>query len=368
LACKESKLTKKLLILFAAFASFAAGQNAVDSRAMLNQGVSAFKSANYSEAVQAFQKAVDLDPSFLTARLYLATAYMQQYIPGAESPENRAFAENALREFTRVLDQDPSNSVAMSSIASLYLNQKQWDNAQQWYDRIVATNPGNADAYYSMGFIAWSRWYPSYSAVRQQLKMKPEDPGPLPAGNLKSDLRARYTPILEQGMQSLQKALAINPQYDDAMAYMNLLIRERADLLDSAAEYQSQIAIADEWVQKALAVKRQKAQAMPNSNRPADGGGGGGDRMPPERIRVAENVQTSLLVNRVAPARDTALTGQVVLAVIVAKDGTIMDARAISGHPMLVGAALNAVRQWIYKPTLLNGQPVEVSTTITLSF
>jgi tetratricopeptide (TPR) repeat protein len=365
-------VTTKLLLIFAALAGLAVAQNSVESRAMLNQGVAAFKNANYTEAVQSFQKAVDLDPSFVTARLYLATAYMQQYIPGAESPENRAFAENALREFNRVMDMDPSNSVAMNSIASLYLNQKQWDNAQQWYERIIATNPGNADAYYSMGFIAWSRWYPAYGATRQQLGMKPQDPGPMPAGNMKSDLRARFTPILDQGMQSLEKALAINPQYDDAMAYMNLLIRERADLLDSAAEYKGQIAIADDWVQKALAVKRQKAQAMPNSATPPIGGsrGGGGDRMPPQRIRIAEDVQAAQLVNRVAPVAPAGsqVTGQVVLAVVVGKDGTIMDARAISGPPMLVGAALDAVRKWVYRPTLLNGQPVEVSTTVTLTF
>ena len=363
-------MSGKFLVTLLFSAGLTIAQNAVDSRAMLNQGVTAFKTGNYAQSVQAFQKAVDLDPSFVTARLYLATAYMQQYIPGSESPENRAFADNALREFTRVLDQDPSNSVAMNSIASLYLNQKQWDNAQQWYERIVATNPGDATAYYSMCFIAWSRWYPAYGEARRQLGMKHEAPGPMPAGTVKSDLRARFTPILDHGMQSLEKALALNPQYDDAMAYMNLLIREGADLLDSASEYQSQIAIANDWVDKALAAKRQKAQAMPNSTTPPVSGGGGGDRMPPERIRVSGNVQAALLINRVAPVPppDTELHGQVTFAVVVAKDGTIKAASVMSGHPMLVGAALDAVRQWTYKPTLLNGQPVEVSTTITVAF
>ena len=371
-------MTTKLLLIFAALAGLATAQNSAESRAMLNQGVAAFKNANYAEAVQSFQKAVDLDPSFVTARLYLATAYMQQYIPGAESPENRAFAENALREFNRVMDMDPSNSVAMNSIASLYLNQKQWDNAQQWYERIVATNPASAEAFYSMGFIAWSRWYPAYSAARQQLGMKPQDPGPMPAGNMKSDLRARFTPILDQGMQSLEKALAINSQYDDAMAYMNLLIRERADLLDSAAEYKGQVVIADDWVRKALAVKKQNLEAHvatfnappPPPPPPGRGFGGGGDRMPPQRIRIAENVQAAQLVNRVAPVAPAGnqVTGQVVLAVVVAKDGSVVDAQVVSGPPMLMRAALDAVRQWVYRPTLLNGQPVEVSTTVTLTF
>lgn len=248
----------RTLILLLALAGLAPAQ---DSRTFVNQGVTAFKSAQYAEAVQWFQKAVDADPSFVTARLYLGTAFMQQYIPGNEAPENRAFAESALREFQKVLDGDASNRVAMASIASLYLNQKQWDQAQQWYQKLTLADPSNADAFYSLGFIAWSKWYPAYSDARKQMSMRPQDPGPLPDGNVKNDLRARFLPVLQDGIANLEKALAINPQYDDAMAYMNLLIRERADLLSTQDEYQQQISIADEWVQKALATKRAKAQA-----------------------------------------------------------------------------------------------------------
>lgn len=356
---------KSILVLFAA-TSLGIAQTPTDARDLLNQGVTAFKNSHYAEAVQSFQKAVDADPSFVTARLYLATAYMQQYIPGAESAENRAFADSALREFNAVLNLDPSNKVAVASIASLYLNQKQWDQAQQWFQKQSEMDPSNADPYYSMGFIAWSKWYPAYAAARRQLGMKPEDPGPLPSGNVKANLKTTYLAVIEQGMRNLDKALAINPQSADSMAYMNLLIRERADLVDTSAEYQGEIKVADDWVQKALAVKRQKAEAAGMTNQ----GGGGGAPVPPQRIRVGENVQAANLVTKVDPVAPAGAPagGQVVLTVTISKQGSVQEIVVQSGQPMLVPAAIDAVKQWVYRPTLLNGQPVEVVTSVTVSF
>ena len=132
---------------------------------------------------------MELDPGFSAARLYLATAYMQQYIPGADSPENDQMATAAYDNFKDVLEDDPNNSVAIASIASLNLNQKKWDEAQQWYDKLIAVDPQNADAYYSLGFIAWSKWYPAYGTARANLGMKQEDPGPIKDKKVKEELK-----------------------------------------------------------------------------------------------------------------------------------------------------------------------------------
>jgi Tfp pilus assembly protein PilF len=67
--------------------------------------------------------------------------------------------------------------------------------------------------------------------------------------------------VIEGGLQALDKALQINPDYDDAMAYENLLVRERADLADTKEEYEKQLKIADDWIQKALVTKKRKADA-----------------------------------------------------------------------------------------------------------
>jgi len=229
------------------------------SRDQLNQGVRAFQSAQYPEAVEHFKTAVELDPAFPTARLYLATAYFQQYIPGAESPENTQMAKAAYDQFMKVLDQDNRNTVAMASVASLYLYQKKWDDAQQWYEKLVAVDPNNADAYYSLGFIAWSKWYPAYGTARVELGMKQDDPGPIKDKKVKQELKTKWLPTINAGLQALDKTLQINPEYEDAMSYENLLIRERADLLDSKEEYDAAIKVANDWVQKALETKKIKA-------------------------------------------------------------------------------------------------------------
>jgi tetratricopeptide (TPR) repeat protein len=259
-----------LILAVAALAAMAAGCNKLMSRDHLNKGVQAFTNAQYPEAVEHFKTAVELDPNFPTARLYLATAYMQQYIPGADSPENNRMAEEAFRQFRLVLEQNPKDTVAIASVASLNLNQKNWDEAQQWFEKLIAVDPKNKDAYYSLGFIAWSKWYPAYGTARANLGMKQEDPGPIKDKKVKEELKAQYGPVIEAGLRSLDKCLQIDPEYDDAMAYENLLIRERADLMDSKEEYERQTKIADDWVQKTLATKKAKAEKKAKQS----GGGG----------------------------------------------------------------------------------------------
>jgi TonB family protein len=93
----------------------------------------------------------------------------------------------------------------------------------------------------------------------------------------------------------------------------------------------------------------------------------------PQRIRVGRNVQQANLITKVTPAypalaKDARIQGVVHFAVIIGKDGSITSIEVLSGHPLLVPAAMEAVKQWIYKPTLLNGNPVEVVTTIDVTF
>jgi len=250
-------MRKAMLILaVAALAVLATSCNQLRARDQLNKGVQAFTNAQYPEAVERFKTACELDPGFAAARLYLATAYMQQYVPGADSPENNKMAQAALDNFKKVLEQEPKNTLALQSIASLMLNQKKWDEAQQWFDKVVAVDPNNADAYYSEGFIAWSKWYPAYGTARANLGMKQEDPGPLKDKKVKEELKAKWAPVIDGGLQALDKCLQINPEYADAMAYENLLIRERADLADTKEDYEKQLKIADGWVDKALATKK----------------------------------------------------------------------------------------------------------------
>ena len=174
---------------------------------------------------------MELDPGFKTARLYLATAYLSQYIPGAESPENVRLAEKAEQEYQRVLELDPENELAIASIASLDFNMKKLDEARDWNKKLIAINPQSKEAYYTLGVIAWTQWLAPDRDARNKLGMQPEDPGPLTLDSLRLELKARFIANLDEGIASIEKALEIDKEYDDAMAYMNLLVRYRADLV-----------------------------------------------------------------------------------------------------------------------------------------
>jgi periplasmic protein TonB len=93
----------------------------------------------------------------------------------------------------------------------------------------------------------------------------------------------------------------------------------------------------------------------------------------PQRVRVSQGVTQGLIIRKVQPAypplaRQARIQGPVVLQAEIGKDGSIQNLRLISGHPMLAPAAIEAIKQWKYKPYILNGEPVEVETTITFNF
>jgi Tfp pilus assembly protein PilF len=233
------------------------------ARDQLNKGMQSFKNAQFNEAVEHFKTAVELDPTFPVARLYLATAYMNQYIPGADSPENLQMAKAAHDEFMKVVEQDPQNEVATASIATLYFHQKKLDEAQKWYEKLVEINPQNKEAHYTLGVIAWTKTFQPRAEARAKLGMKPEDPGPIKDKKVRAELAASNGPIIEYGIKNLEKSLQLDPEYDDAMAYMNLLYREKADLEESPEAYKKDTDVADDWVQKALQTKKIKAERKP---------------------------------------------------------------------------------------------------------
>jgi tetratricopeptide (TPR) repeat protein len=220
--------------------------------------------------VDYFKNAVQLDPDNTMPRLYLATAYMSQWIPGAVSPENLQMANQAKSEFQKVLDKSPSDTTALASLASLSYQEalgmpdldsklKKLDDAKEWYLKLIAADPQNKEGFYSLAVIDWVKWYAAWMKARADLGLKPEEPGPLKDKKVKADLQTQYSAVIDDGIKNLQKALDIDPNYDDAMAYMNLLIREKADLDDTPEQYKADTDTADKWVQKALDTKKMKA-------------------------------------------------------------------------------------------------------------
>ena len=263
-----------LLITSVLSAAPAAAQStALQSREELNWGVQAYKQTHYVEAVSHFKQAVVLDPANRNAALYLATAYMVQWAPGLDTPENRSNYELAKQGFEAVLDKDSSNSLALASLASLAFQsalsgtdeQKTagLQEAKKWNQRRIDNDPQDSEAWYYLGVIGWTEAYPALQAARKSSAMRVDQAGPLPDASARDDLKAKYGELIEHGMQSLKKCMEFDEDKDDAMAYMNLLLREKALLEDSPAAAKADIEQAEDWTKKAVELKQKKAAGPP---------------------------------------------------------------------------------------------------------
>lgn len=239
--------------------------NSLKARDQLNKGVASYKNQKYEEAIDHFQKAISLDPKLQTARLYLATAYAQQVVQGSKTPENLQLANSAINEFQKVLDENPSNEQKLSAlkgIAMLYFNIEEMDKAKEYHLKVTQMDPNDPEAYYSVAVIDWTEVYKKAAEMKAPLGLKVDDPFK-GKNELKvcDELRQANQEGVDQGIQMLQKALEIRPDYDDAMAYLNLLYRRRADLqCNDPAAREADLRTADDWVNKTLATKKMKAE------------------------------------------------------------------------------------------------------------
>lgn len=264
--------TYKLLtfVLTAGVVLTQAGCAKLQSRDQMNQGVQAYKNNKYTDAVKHFKEAVRLDPTNQNAQLYLATSYMIQWVPGVDSPDNQKNYEMAKQEFNRVLQTDPKNSLALASMASMAFNSAQGagtdmgqkmgflEDAAHWNQKRIEVDPKNAEAYYYLGVIDWTKAFAPLQTQRLAEKMTPDNPGPFKDQKAKDDLKAKYEKDIEDGLDNLKKCLQYDKENEDAMSYMNLLLREKAYLEDSPEAAKADIAQAEDWSNKSLDMKRIK--------------------------------------------------------------------------------------------------------------
>jgi len=252
----------------------ASGCNKLKARSHLNDGVAAFKSAKYADAVEHFKQAAALDPDNPNGTLNLAVAYMAQWIPGAESPENLEFAVKAKEEFEKVLEKNPKDETALEYLGNLAFNQAKsaptdqkmakYDEAAMWFKKLIEADPQKKEAYYYLGVIAYEKFHPALALARNNLQMK-DDQDPIKDKKVREELSTQFSGIIDDGEANLQKALDIDKEYDDAMVYLNLLIRQKADLLDNVEDFKKQEAIANDWQAKSIETKKVKAARQPTT-------------------------------------------------------------------------------------------------------
>jgi tetratricopeptide (TPR) repeat protein len=249
----------------------ASGCNKLKARDLLNKGVAAFKNGQSDAAIENFKEAKEADPDLLNARLYLATAYASLYIPGAPSAENTARGNQAIAEFKEVLDKDPNNLSAIDGIGSILFqmagqpfDEKKFEESKTYHQRHIQIKPEDPEPYYWIGVIDWTLAFRGNGEMRiaynkDNIKKQVKDTDPLPA-SVRTQYASKYGTLIDEGITDLQKAISVKPDYDDAMAYLNLLYRRKADMVESADERNNFLKQADDLVDKVKEIKQRRAE------------------------------------------------------------------------------------------------------------
>jgi TonB family protein len=233
-----------------------------------------------------------------------------------------------------------------------------------------------------VGVIDWALAYRGNTEMRRDYNLahlysQVKDTEPLPL-SVRKEYASSFSQIVNDGIDSLKKTLSLRPNDGSASIYLSLLYRRTADLAQSDAQRAGLMKEADNLLAKANSLNQALGADVRFLQYP-------GIAPPPPpallvsrvsqgtRVVVGGQVEEARLVNRVQPvypplARQTRISGTVRLHAIIGTDGTVQELEVIDGHPLLIQAAIDSVKQWRYQPTLLEGRPVEVDTEIDVVF
>lgn len=249
----------------------ASGCSKLKARDALNKGVGAFKNGQYDTAIEFFKQARDLDPTLMNARLYLATAYASQYIPGAPSDANVKLGNQAIAEFKDVLSIDPNNLGAIDGIGSMVFQMagtpydaKKFEESKNYHQKHIELKPNDPEPYYWVAVINWTLAFRGNNEMRAEynrnnIKKQVRDTDPLPA-SVRAEYAAKYSATVDEGITDAQKATQLRADYDDAMAYLSLLYRRKADMVESASERDALESQADALLDKIKEIKQRRAE------------------------------------------------------------------------------------------------------------
>jgi tetratricopeptide (TPR) repeat protein len=236
-------------------------------------GVDAYKSARYDEAIGHFQKATELAPELLTAKIYLATALAQNVVPGLDTPDNLKNAQQAIDLFQKVLEKDPHDVNSMKQIAAVEYSIKRLDDAKVWQKTVLDEDQRDSEAAYTIGVIDWEQAHQNALKALSPAGINDDGMGNHEAPTkVMKQIKEQNGALVEEGLRYLNQAVENRPNYDDAMAYMNLMYRRKADLdWDNDAARKEDVSKAEQWRTKAMAARRannEKKKAEPDSTLP----------------------------------------------------------------------------------------------------
>ena len=238
------------------------------ARDQLNQGVGSYTNKRYNEAIRHFEESVARDPALTRAYLYMAISYRAQYVPQGTSPENLDFANKAIENFEEVISKADTESeegqvdrsTAMANLAGLYSGMGDYDRAKEWYTRRSEEEPANPVPLYGIATLNWQLSYDDTGMNGESVEF------------LGEERVASIHLLVDEGIDNLRKALELDPEYVDAMQYLNLLYREKAKLeMDEEAkrDWENQ---ADRLALDALDLKRRQEEEEAESRRQVGSG------------------------------------------------------------------------------------------------
>ncbi|HXU20290.1 MAG TPA: tetratricopeptide repeat protein [Verrucomicrobiae bacterium] len=253
----------------------AAGCAKLKARDDLNKGVQAYNNAQFEQAIEYFKDATQNDPKLTNAQLFLAQAYAQQYIPGAPSEENKRNGEQAIAVWKKVLESNPNNTTALTGIGSMYynmagspFNRDMMEQAKDYQEKALALNPNDATPYYWVGVIDYWIAFRTNAQLRADYNQKAKKPlrplDPLPA-KVRDDFVQKEGDTVKEGIDNLNHALQIKPDYANAMAYLNLLLREKADMESDPAARDADEKQADQLLDKVKEINQKQMTTQPGS-------------------------------------------------------------------------------------------------------
>jgi tetratricopeptide (TPR) repeat protein len=247
---------------------FLGGCNKVRARMEMKKGNERYLNENYREALAQYQKGLELDPSASFAWRSVGLSALALYKPGDNSRANREMGDLAVKAFESYLEDYPDDEKVRDYLISTYVNSKKYDQALAYLEKQAQADPGNANIQSSRirllieaGREAEARQLANQLPPNQA---KAEALYTLGVGVWDKAFHGKNTtmPVAEQekrideALAGMQEALRINPEYFEAMVYYNLLFREKAKLQIDEAKKLEYTALANEWVEKAKALRK----------------------------------------------------------------------------------------------------------------
>jgi hypothetical protein len=275
---KRTFFVPVLIVAFLAMNFVACGQ--FKAKMEVKKGNELYNAKKYEEAIKHYKQALKFDKDMDTVNLNMALSYMAMYVPGSTHPKDVEYANQAIAQFKQYLKKhpddpkvneylitmflnaertddaiayfenhlkkNPSDTATMQKLAFIYAKSGKFDEALRWYQRRTQVEPNNAEAFYVIGVICWEKSY-------KFADVTPEE-------------RER---LIKLGMDSLERAMKLNPKYSEAYLYMNLLYREKAKMIspdpnlfpvpdDKIDEYNGYLQKAKELQDKAVEIRKQQ--------------------------------------------------------------------------------------------------------------